>query len=71
MKESLQMMVFLDYPMEIQFVDDFELIELLRIMHKATKWSESKEELFETESKDLIVFFTGQFFCFFLQCSID
>jgi hypothetical protein len=34
MESSLQMMVFLDYPMEIQFVDDFELIELLRIMHK-------------------------------------
>jgi hypothetical protein len=34
MESSLQMMVFLDYAMEIQFVDDFGLIELLRIMHE-------------------------------------
>jgi hypothetical protein len=34
MESSLQMMLFLDYPMEIHFVDDFGLIELVRIMPK-------------------------------------
>jgi len=70
MEASLQIMVFLDCPMEIQFVDDFGLIELLHEDNAQSGLSQ-KRSCWRPSQRILLSSLPGNFFCFFLQCSID